>query len=253
MTFKKSEGILKSNREIVELLKREGAKFRVYTQSYSISQEQGAYWDIKQVNGIDPIQLNKYINFFEEASGIPVGDYSVTLPPFETGDPAGDNVEYCPDLTLLNELNTRYIISSFPLSGCINNIPNIISNNYVYEISNSENYMKFLDCDKDEFEYSINKYSPNKIEIQIKSCGGYLQISEINYPGWKIFIDGQRATLEPESFFRTVFVPKGDHSLSMVYQPLISIGSAILQFSLWIFNLAIIVYLYRKEHEKNLV
>ncbi len=253
LTFKKSEEVLNSNREIVELLKREGSIFRVYTPSYSISQEQGAFWEIKQVNGIDPIQLNKYINFFEDASGIPVGDYSVTLPPFKTGNPTGDNAEYCPDLTLLNELNTRYIISSFPLVGCINTVPSIISTSYVYDISHSENYMKFLDCDNGELLYSINKYSPNKIEFQVNSCGGYLQISEINYPGWKIFIDGQRAPLEPESFFRTFFIPEGEHSLSMVYQPLISIGSAILQFSLWILNLVTIVYLYRKDHEKKLV
>jgi len=252
LTFKKSEEVLNANRDIIELLRMKEEIFRVYTPSYSISQEQGAFWDLQQVNGIDPIQLNKYINFFEDASGIPISDYSVTLPPFENGTPASDNSDYCPDLTLLKELNTKYIISSFPLSSCVNNFSSITSTSYVYEISNSENYLKFLDCDKEEIQYSIKKYSPNKIEFQVNSCGGRLQISEINFPGWRIFIDGQRAPLESGSLLRTVYIPEGVHSVRMVYWPLISIGSTILQFGLWIINIGTLVFLCRKQNEKDM-
>src|SRR5690606_35763795 len=163
-------------------------------------------------------------------------DYSVTLPPFVTGDPTSDNTEYCPNLTFLSELNARYIISSFPLQDCIIDIPTIISSYYVYEISHSENYMKFLDCDDGEIHYSINKYSPNKIEFELDSCGGSLQISEINYPGWEVFIDGQETSMEQDSLFRTVNITKGEHSVSLVYRPIISIGCAIFQFSLWFLN-----------------
>jgi hypothetical protein len=99
----------------------------------------------------------------------------------------------------------------------------------------------------------MNNYSPNKIEFSVNSCGGELQISEINYPGWKIFIDDQQETLEPNNFFRIIYVPKGEHVVRMVYRPFISIGSAILQFGFWIIILGIIFYFYRNEHEKNLV
>lgn len=224
-------------------------KFRVYTPSYSISQEQGSYWSIHQVNGVDPLQLTQYINYFEQVSGIPVENYSVTLPPFENGNPEIDNKGICPNREKLLELNTKFVISSFELMDCNLGAYELISNQYVYEIGKEDSYLRFQDCPKSEYQYSILKYSPNEIILDFESCGGILQISEINYPGWKIFIDGQQTILESKSLFREVSVPEGQHELRMVFKPSIVFVGLVVQSITMLLSIYYILFISMKKNE----
>ncbi len=50
-----------------------------------------------------------------DATGVPSTQYSVTMPPFETGDPAVDNMDSIPNPYLLGLLNVRYVASAFPI------------------------------------------------------------------------------------------------------------------------------------------
>ena len=130
--------VIYSNLNLMEKLSANPPYFRIYTPSYSIPQEQGSYWNINQINGIDPIQLEKYVDYFERLSNISIDGYSVTLPPFDSANPAIDNIDSCPNIDLLKELNTKYVVSSFELSNC--NLVNFefFDNQYVYEITDIE-------------------------------------------------------------------------------------------------------------------
>ncbi|MBW6472293.1 MAG: hypothetical protein K0B14_04140 [Anaerolineaceae bacterium] len=233
--------------ELMRKLTEISPNFRVYTPSYSVSQEQGAYWSIHQVNGVDPLQLQQYVNFFEQVSGISIDNYSVTLPPFGTGNPELDNYGICPDREKLQELNTIYVVSAFELLNCNLGTFEFISNQYVYEIGEEDNYLRFQDCPKSKNQYSIIKYSPNEIVLDIESCGGILQISEINYPGWKIFIDEQQVALNSKSLFRSVSVPEGQHELRMVFKPNIIFAGLVVQSLTWLFSVLYILFVHLKK------
>lgn len=235
LTYKTSEEALFENTKVVEIIKNDPSNFRVYTPSYSISQEVGAFWNINQVNGVDPIHLQKYSEFFVKASGIPVNKYTVSLPPFEGGNPSEDNAIYCPNIDLLMELNTKYVISDFNMNGCLN-FDNISpsSGKFLYQISETDNYLKFLDCEVELQSYSTIIKSPNQISFNVNSCGGLLKVSEISYPGWNVFVDGKKVNLEPEDLFRTFYVPEGQHKIEMIYHPNISIISAYAQLLFWL-------------------
>jgi uncharacterized membrane protein YfhO len=46
-------------------------------------------------------------------------------------------------------------------------------------------------------------------------------LSEIYYPGWKVFIDGNEAEISSAyQVLRLVTLPEGSHSVQFVYRPL---------------------------------
>lgn len=253
LTFKDTDEVLYDKNELINYLKVDDSLFRVYTPSYSISQEQGAYWGIKQVNGIDPIQLDIYVQFFQLASGVRSSEYSVTLPSFNSGNPDNDNAGICPSIPLLEDLNTKYVISSFPLENCgFENNPEIISGQYIYKTHGDGNYAKFLNCDNNIFQTSIERITPNEIILHVRSCSGILQISEIIFPGWRLFINNQEADFVSDALLRQIQLPKGEHTIKMVYQPKLVIFSAISQFIFWVFSLVLLAFFKKKEHEQAL-
>ncbi len=249
LRFTSNVVVLNKNPELLTKLSDISQNFRVYTPSYSISQEQGSFWSIHQVNGVDPLQLQQYVNYFEQVSDISVDKYSVTLPPFENGNPELDNYGICPNREKLQELNTLFVVSAFELLDCNLGTSELISNQYVYEIAIEDNYLRFQDCPKSENQYSILKYSPNEIVLDIESCGGILQISEINYPGWKIFIDEQQVAIESKSLFRSVSVPEGQHKLRMVFIPNIIFVGLVVQSLTWFISIFYILFVCKNDNE----
>jgi hypothetical protein len=62
---------------------------------------------------------------------------------------------------------------------------------------------------------------PNRIEIRVSSQEmGWLVISDLWYPGWRVEIDGQRApVLRANYLFRAVQIPAGEHTIAWIYSP----------------------------------
>jgi len=252
LSYVSSEKIINNNKDILVKLTSLPSKLRVYTPSYSISQEQGAFWSINQINGVDPLQINEYVYFFEKTSGIPVENYSVTLPPFKNGNPEADNFGQCPDKDSLSALNTKYVVSSFEMSKCNLGEEFQISNLFVYDLGENDNYLSFTNCKSDTDSLKLLKHTPNEILLDIKSCGGLLRLSEINYPGWNVYIDGVKGSLVADSLFREVDLSEGLHSVQFKFQPLFVFWGLGAQGIFWIFGIGIL-FIKSKNNEKNLV
>jgi hypothetical protein len=67
----------------------------------------------------------------------------------------------------------------------------------------------------------IIEESPNRLEIQLEAPqDGWLFLSDAWYPGWRAWVDGQRAQITPANYlFRAVQVPAGSHQVVFRYQP----------------------------------
>jgi hypothetical protein len=59
-------------------LANSGARF--YTPDYAIGQEDSAYWGIARFDGVDPFQMQAFIEAADPATGVPRQNYSVTVP-----------------------------------------------------------------------------------------------------------------------------------------------------------------------------
>jgi len=245
LSFKPFNQVINTNLELISKIKGYPSTFRLYSPSYSISQEQGAFWGIHQINGVDPLQLTDYVDFFRGLSGVSNDEYSVTLPAFKTGNPNIDNDGICPNINLLRKLNTKFIVSSFELKGCGVDSYELIDGQYLYEITGEDHYLEFSDCQPEKAEFSIIKYSPNQIDLEVTSCGGKVEFSEINYPGWEVYLNGQKITLDKKSLFRSVNLPEGTYLVKMVFKPKIVYYSIFIQVLTLLF-LTIYIFIHKK-------
>ncbi len=91
-------------------------------------------------------------------------------------------------------------------------------------------------------DVSILSYSNNEIELQAStSVAGYLVMSEVYYPGWRVEVDGHPADLKRANYaFRTVFLPPGMHQVRFYFQPTTWTVGAIYSLCTWI-ALALVV------------
>jgi hypothetical protein len=93
-----------------------------------------------------------------------------------------------------------------------------------------------LDPEKSGNSAEIKHYSPNEVEVAVKTVndGGYLLLNDIYFPGWKAYVDGQRAKIfRANGIFRAVRVDKGRHRVVFKYRPLsVVIGALISLLSL---------------------
>ena len=223
MVFHKFDEVFSKGTNAAEYLKTQSKQFRVYSPSYSLPQQVAAFYGLELVDGIDPLQLRNYINFFEKASGIGHKGYSVTVPPFETATPEIDNQDIDPDPVLLGMLNVRFVVSEFDLNSEGLNLVARIDSTRIYE--NLKVLPRaWIQPDKLSFETKSQEipvvfYSPNQIVLDATGPG-LMVLSEIYYSGWYATVDGQEAAIGNHSgVFRAVELSPGKHVVKFFYQP----------------------------------
>jgi hypothetical protein len=67
----------------------------------------------------------------------------------------------------------------------------------------------------------VDRYDTEKIVIAVhQERPGILVVSDVYYPGWNAYVDGNPAPLFPADYaFRGVYLEPGDHTVTMTYEP----------------------------------
>ena len=67
---------------------------------------------------------------------------------------------------------------------------------------------------------SVTEYEANRMEVETSTdAAGLLVMSEVYYPGWNAYVDGERVEVERANFlFRAVPVPAGEHTVELRYE-----------------------------------
>jgi hypothetical protein len=204
--------------------------FRSYSPSYSIPQHIAARGYLEMADGVDPLQIEAYVDFMEDATGVSNPGYSVTLPPFK-GDPSQVNQGYEPNLELLGLLNVRYIVSAFEIP--VKRLTLIKREDGLYIYQNPDAFPRAwvqansdpAACNEMEVGYveweeaQVEEWRPNKIVVSAKGPGRMV-LSEIAYPGWEVKVDDQRGRWSTVyCVLRGVEIPHGDHRIEFMYRP----------------------------------
>lgn len=72
---------------------------------------------------------------------------------------------------------------------------------------------------QNQVRYAFYESTKNEIQVQTDK-EGLLFISDTYYPGWHAFIDNNETKIYKANFtFRAIEIPKGKHSVKMVYEP----------------------------------
>ena len=241
-----------NNSVIDEYIDNETDMFRTYSPSYSIPQYLAVDRALELADGVDPLQIGSYAEFMEAASGIPAEGYSVTIPPFKTGNPDIDNKGSIPDAFLLGLINVKYVVSEFEVQSDGLILLEKIADRYIYL---NEQYLtrawvqtEDLSPEDQQSHQLIEKASlldwrANQIHLNAKGPGKLI-LSEINYPGWIATIDGVKQDIEPAyGILRSLQLDDGNHEVYFKYRPISIIAGLILAFAGW----ALVLWQYAKK------
>ena len=219
-----AEDVFTEREAIAQYISAQPGDFRTYSPSYSIPQQTAVRYGLELTDGVDPLQMEAYANFMESATGVPRTGYSVTIPPFENGDPKMDNAGYSPDAEKLGLLNVGYVVSDYEL----NNVAGLTLErqfNEAFVYKNSYKMprawveMKDGSMDSTVKPVEILYRTPNRMSISAEGPGS-LVVSEINYPGWEVWVDGEKKEIETSfGLLRSVKVNSGKHEVFFAYQP----------------------------------
>lgn len=225
LEFQPADQVMTQKSELVDFLNKYNklGMFRVYSPSYSLPQNIAALNKIEQADGVDPLQLESYVQYMQKASGVPMRGYSVTVPPYESGNPESDNQSYLPDAVLLGKLNVRFLIAEFPITDPSFTPLNVMGTSHVYENTKwlPRAYVQQDGPSSVDAIHSISEIKVNPNRIEVSAAGpGELVLSEIAYHGWKVSVDGKPAMMDTiDGIFRGVHLSRGTHQVQFVYRP----------------------------------
>lgn len=232
-------------------------EFRVYSPSLSIPQHVAQQFKLQLADGVDPLQLARYVRLMQAATGVGAWGYSVTLPPFagittdaDIGTALKDVV---PNAALLGLLNVKYVVAEFPIESrdlierarfdqtiVYENqrvLPRVFMVDQIAVTGSPEEAAEWLAAAAlaegaivEGLPYPIElpttSRAPRPIEwqadhIKIEADGpGLLVLSEIAAPDWSATLDGEATTiLATDVALRGVYVPWGTHTIELAYQP----------------------------------
>ena len=216
LSFHPKQEVLAQGAEAAQYLARQPGQFRVYSPSYSIPQQTAAASGLELADGVDPLQLQAYAEFMQGATGVPETGYSVSLPPFENGDPPTANRDSQPDAEKLGLLNVGFIASEFPLSSEGFQLSAKFGGTYVYKVLDP---LPRASMDGNAETVRVLEWTPNRIRL-LAHGPGKLILSEINYPGWSAQVDGKPVEIQPyQGILRCVELADGEHEVVFRFVP----------------------------------
>jgi hypothetical protein len=217
LSFRPADAVIPN--PAAEFLAAQSGDFRIYSPSYSLPQQSAAFYDLSLADGVDPLQLRVYAEFMAQASGVPADGYSITVPPFVADAPARANANFMPDAAQLGLLNVRYVAAEFDLSAAGLKLVAQFDETRIYENALALP-PAWIDRADGRANTELMAYTPNRIEVRAVGPG-WLILSEMNYPGWQVWVDGERAELEAYAdVLRAVSLEAGEHNVRFVYRPL---------------------------------
>jgi hypothetical protein len=195
-----------------------GAGSRLFSPSYAVPQDAAAQLGLELADGVHPLQLRAYVDWMAEATGFERADYSVTLPPFPTGDPKQD---WGPrlDAGQLGKLSVEFVLSDYPLNAPGWEAAGPYAGIFAYANPEVRPRAWLEDVDGGWTPATIVDRSPNRIRLRA-SGPGRLVLSEVAYPGWKVQIDGKPASiLTVDGLLRGVDLGAGEHNVTFAFRP----------------------------------
>jgi hypothetical protein len=215
--------VLAEGKDVVQHLKSQPGPYRVYSPSYSLPQQSIAVHNIKHADGVDPLQLKAYSVFMEQATGVAISGYSVTMPSFPSGNPQTDNKDCRPNPHLLGLLNVRFVAAEFDLDVPGLSLLTRSGTTRLYENKQAMPYAWTHEPSQTGYgtvvPANLIDWTPNRIEVAARGPGR-LVLSELVFPGWEATVNGERAEILPvEGVLRGVDLGEGEQNVVFQYRP----------------------------------
>ena len=191
---------------------------RVFSPSYSLPQQTAERNRIELADGVDPLQLRSYRDSMAHATGFSTAGYSVTLPPFPTGDPRKDWGPVL-DAERLGRWGVGVVVADYTVTATGLAEEPSTNGTHVYRNLSVRPRAWVEQTDGAWVAASTFTRTPNRVEVRVTGPGR-LVLSENPYPGWTATIDGLPSRVEstPDGM-RSVRLPSGEHSVQFDFRP----------------------------------
>ena len=224
----------------IELVAQQDGE-RVFSPSYSLPQQTAAAYGIELADGVNPLQLRAYRDFMATATGFTPAGYSVTLPPFPTGDPSTP-WPMSLDTKRLGLLSVGDILAEYPIAaepfvptnGIRRAAPGGAAAEGLELVATVEGVFWYRNrnvrprawvlVDDDQLlgpwkAAGQVKWSPNRVSVEAQGPGT-LVLSEVAFPGWSVWVDGGKTELRlVGGLLRGVSLTPGEHEIVFRYRP----------------------------------
>lgn len=118
----------------------------------------------------------------------------------------------------------------------------------IHEVSYIKNINQELTFEDSKVNISQIKETANSIQAIVETDGPtFINHSQLNYPGWNVYIDGKKEQLYTvNNLIQGTFVPAGNHIIQFCFEPVdIKIGGLLTLCG--IFEIIILIYLNRRK------
>ncbi len=223
LTLRPRSEALTERAAVASVLPKGPGGWRIFSPSYSIPQQTAALAGLELADGINPLHLSAYADFLADAAGFTRMGYSVTLPPFPEGDPSRD---WSPvlDAERLGWLAVQRVVSDYPLRSLELRAAGQVDGVYVYEnpLARPRAWVEpSAGQGAGEGWRPVDSmvWTPNAIEVEAVGPGT-LVLSEVVYPGWRVWVDGRAAQIDAcHEILRCVALPDGTHHVEFAFRP----------------------------------
>lgn len=205
-----------------------------------------AEYQIEDVAGYDPLYLSDYAAFVSRWNGNKINDVSSfnrIITPQNTNSNIINflNVQYILSLDPLNNKNYDLVLAEgqtkvyknknvLPRAYFISQVTKTASRQQELEMLFDESSDLLKQAFSNDFEYHVQdlsakttfqEYKTQSFKLKTESSKeAPLVISNVYYPGWKAYIDGNQTSVKRVNFmFQAVIVPAGVHEVIFKYQP----------------------------------
>jgi hypothetical protein len=195
--------------------------YRIFAIGRTLEPWSSTAFGLKDARTVDGILLKPYLKFLQ-----PFLDSGYLESPFNswwTGSADLVNKKNNYFLSSFNAASVRYIISEEPLS---KDAPYKFIYDHEVKIYENNNALPLAYIQADDGiifkSVTIIKHDPNRIVLKVDaSQAGTLVLTETNYPGWRVFVDGEeKEILLAQEIFKGVRLTKGKHEIMFKYWPL---------------------------------
>jgi uncharacterized membrane protein YfhO len=246
LTYRSKESVWAEDEPIAKYLSNDPDQFRIYSPSFSLLQHVAGSYDLELVEGVDPLQITRYVDFMKSATGIPWDGYRVIVPGIAPGE---DETIYTPDPMRLGLLNVKYILADYDLPGMDSLVlVKQIDETRIYKNLEAKPraWVSSEEPGGEPVEYPIEQviWTPNRITLTA-SGPGQLFLSEIAYPGWRATIDGEAVDIQTaDDILRSVDLYDGQQQVEFSFRPMSFFIGVLISMLAW---LGVLIFLLRKR------
>lgn len=243
----------------VDFLKRDKDLFRIYGTEQTVMPQENLFFGINDIRIVSPLLYSRYASFFRELLiNQPKEDYGNYLVSKEdTMNNVNNNllsllnVKYVISNIPLTSTDSNYsLIYDDDVKIYLNKkvLPRVfladriipgLNQKQIFSYLKSQSFLPFKEAvvenataamieqtgdnhkNGTDSTATINQYDSDYVNIKVLSSGKKLLVlSDLNYPGWQVYIDGKEDKIYATNYvMRGVYIPKGSHTVEFIYSP----------------------------------